>query len=286
MSSHFLQRLLISLISTLVVGFGIYFSYHPLFKPIYILVNAGVICLAIIEYYRLVETKGFHPLTWLGVGCTTAYVIASYLGISYPSAAELPAFTLFSFLIIFFLAYFYRQTEPLSNLAVTVFGIVYLTIPLTYILKINYLSEGGIEGRLWLTYILVVTKITDVGAYLSGSTLGKTKLAPTISPKKTIEGAIGGILAALATSIAFYFFLSHYYPTQMTLWQSIWLGIVLAILSEFGDLAESVLKRDAGVKDSSKLPGIGGFLDMVDSLVFTLPFMYLLLKMGYFNLSP
>jgi phosphatidate cytidylyltransferase len=282
--THFQQRIIMGSLSILLVGLGIYFSYHPLFRPLYVLINAAVISMAVIEYYHLAENKGFHPLSWFGVGCTTAYVIASYLGIKYPSAAELPSLILLGALILFFLYYFYQPTVALGNLAVSTFAIVYLTIPLTYGLKITYFSEGGpVDGRLWLVYILIVTKITDIGAYLFGSLMGKIKLAPMISPKKTVEGAAGGLVAALLASIAFYFLLTGYYSIEMTLWQGIWLGLIIGVLSQFGDLAESILKRDAGVKDSSKLPGLGGILDIVDSLVFTLPLMYVLLKMGFFE---
>jgi phosphatidate cytidylyltransferase len=280
MTTHFKQRLLVSSVGTLFVALAIYYSYHPYFRPFFVLMNAGVISLAVIEYYKLATHKGFFPQIRLGVASTIAYVIACYLSLSYPGYANaLPALILLGTFILFFVPYFYKTDEPLVNMAVSVFGIAYLTIPLTFGIEINYFSADGIlgDGRLWLAYILIVTKITDIGAYLCGNLMGHIKLAPMISPKKTVEGAVGGILAALIASLFFYYFLMQYHP--LTLLQSILLGLAISVLSQFGDLVESILKRDAGVKDSSRLPGLGGILDIVDSLVFTLPLMYLLLKM-------
>lgn len=89
---------------------------------------------------------------------------------------------------------------------------------------------------------------------------------------------IGGLALSLVASLLFYFFLFENSPL-MTLWKAIWVGLLISILAQIGDLAESLLKRDAGVKDSSHIPGLGGMLDIVDSLVFTLPLVYLLLTM-------
>lgn len=283
MTSHFKQRLLMSSVGIVFIILTIYFSYTPLFTPFFVLLNAGVISFALLEYYHLTRHKGFQPLVGLGIGTTTAYVIASFLSIRHPHLATLPFLILLVAAILYFLAFFNQQPNPIGNIAITMFGIVYLTIPLTCGLQINYFFPPGVadDGRLWLAYILTVTKMTDVGAYICGKILGKTKIAPHISPKKTIEGAIGGLVASLLTSLAFYLFLlSPPIETlmSMNLWQSIWLGLVISILAQLGDLAESILKRDAGVKDSSQLPGLGGMLDIVDSLIFTLPLMYLWLK--------
>lgn len=264
------------LLSIFLLTFVIYYSHSPLFKPLFVLLNAGVIGLAMLEYYQLARQKGYQALQTLSIGAAVMYVIATYLSIQYSTFQYVPSLVLLLSLVLFFLAFFQQQSNPVANLAITVFGFVYLALPLTCILGINY--ESADHGRFWLTYILVVTKITDMGAYIIGKLFGKNKLAEKISPKKTIEGACGGLIIALAASMAFYYF---FMPTEtlLTLWQSIWLGLIIGILAQVGDLAESILKRDAGVKDSSHIPGFGGMLDVVDSLVFTVPLMYLLLKM-------
>ncbi|MCE2982899.1 MAG: phosphatidate cytidylyltransferase [Parachlamydia sp.] len=278
MSSQLKQRLIGSVCGIVILVVAIYFSFVPLFFPFFVLLNAAVICMALLEYYDLAVKKGFKPLAFLALGTTTAYVISVSLSIRHSHLEMLPWFILLMSLLLFFLAFFNRQKDPVGNLAITLFGIVYITLPLTCGLMINYFfpSDAPVDGRYWLAYVLTVTKIADVGAYFCGKTLGKNKLLPHISPKKTVEGAMGGLTASLLASLLFYFLI--WSPDFLSIWQSLWLGIVLSVLAQLGDLAESILKRDAGIKDSNRLPGFGGLLDMTDSLVFTLPFMYLLLK--------
>ncbi len=284
MSSQFKQRLLMGSLGIVGLFICIYYSYLSLFKPIFILLNAGVISLALLEYYHLAQHKGFQPLTTLGISCSIVYIASFIFSLHHATLAALPSLILLGSFLLFFLMFFNQRIPPLGNLAVTLFGIVYLTIPLSCSIRINYFfSPGALEdGRLWLAYVLIISKMNDIGAYFFGKTLGKTKLAPTISPKKTLEGALGGMITALMTSILFaIFFPTSAIPAafKITLGQSIWLSLLLSLFAQLGDLAESLLKRDAGVKDSSHLPGLGGLLDIVDSLVFTLPLMYLLLQM-------
>lgn len=246
--------------------------------------NAALISFALKEYYHLSELKGFTPLTKLAMGSAIAYLMALALSFHHGHLAVLPSLVLLFSLLLFFVAFSNHQTTSIGNLAVTVFGLIYLAIPLSCILRINYfyLPTALEDGRLWLAYILIVSKMTDIGGYFCGKIFGKKKLAPLISPKKTVEGALGGMGAALITSLIWAAALAAGDTAsafKMTLWQSIWIGLLISILAQLGDLAESLLKRDAGVKDSSHLPGLGGILDVVDSLVFTLPLMYLLMQM-------
>jgi phosphatidate cytidylyltransferase len=275
---QFKQRILMSSLGILGLVISIYYSYTSFFKPIFVLLNGAIISFALLEYYRLAEGKNFQPLIKLGIGSTMAYTIALAFSLHYSHLEGLPMLILLGALLLFFLMFFKQQASSIGNLAVTVFGIVYLTLTLSCVLPINYWEDG----RLWLAYVLMISKMTDIGAYFSGKIFGKTKLAPDISPKKTVEGALGGTLTALITSLLFsFFFPATQIATsfKLTWGQSIWIGLIISILAQLGDLAESLLKRDAGVKDSSHLPGLGGVLDVVDSLVFTLPFMYLLLQM-------
>ena len=286
MSTQLKQRLTVSLIGTLVLFILIYYSYSSIFRPLFLLLNIVVICGALREYYQLAKHKGFSPRTGIGMICSVFYLISIYMTQLNPSWFALPGFILFLTLMLFFFSYFDKQSDPLVNLAVMLFGLAYLTIPLSFGLKINYFdfSHAHEDGRIWLTYAILVTKMTDTGAYFFGKTFGKHKLIPHISPKKTIEGAIGGTVTALITSILFYLYSSQSSspPTfTITLWESIWMAFTISLLAQFGDLTESILKRDAGVKDSSRLPGLGGLLDIVDSWIFTLPFVYFILRMKY-----
>jgi phosphatidate cytidylyltransferase len=121
--------------------------------------------------------------------------------------------------------------------------------------------------------------MTDTGAYFTGKKFGKSKLAPHISPKKTIEGALGGMVFSLLTSLCF-FFISDLFSLsmQISFMESFVLGILVGVIGQIGDLIESLLKRDGGIKDSNQLPGLGGILDVVDSLIFTTPLIYFFLR--------
>jgi phosphatidate cytidylyltransferase len=158
-------------------------------------------------------------------------------------------------------------------MALTLFGFFYVPYLLNYATKILFsLPDGG--GIPLLAYAVAITKFTDVGAYVAGSLFGRHKLSPLISPKKTWEGLAGGVGAALLTSVG----LVHWFPQALGSLAGVhaWLlGLGLAGASVIGDLGESVVKRDAHVKDSGKfIPGIGGALDLVDSLLFSLPVFY------------
>jgi phosphatidate cytidylyltransferase len=134
-----------------------------------------------------------------------------------------------------------------------------------------------VDGRWWIAYLLVVTKITDVGAYFAGSLWGRRKLAPAISPKKTIEGAIFGLACAMAASLAFSLLGNYAGPFRLRTLEWLFLGGLLGAVGQFGDLSESLLKRDANKKDSNALPGVGGVLDLVDSILFNAPIIYIYL---------
>jgi phosphatidate cytidylyltransferase len=169
---------------------------------------------------------------------------------------------------------FHPKVEGATEaMALTLFGFFYVPYLLNYATKILFTGSAG-QGIALLTYAVAVTKFTDVGAYIAGKLFGRHKMSPVISPKKTWEGLAGGVLLALVTSLS----LIHYFPDVLGGLSGIhgWvLGLGLAGASVIGDLGESVVKRDAKVKDSGHfLPGIGGALDLVDSLLFSLPVFY------------
>jgi phosphatidate cytidylyltransferase len=165
--------------------------------------------------------------------------------------------------------------DSLADAAVLVFGIVYVTLPLGHLL----LTRALAEGEFLIFFVVLVTWAGDTGAYYSGMTLGKHRLAPTISPNKTIEGLIGGaVVAVLAALLARVWFLPLF-----TVMDCLAAGLLLTMAGVLGDLAESAMKRSAGVKDSGGLiPAHGGLLDRLDSMLFTAPTFYyyiLLFKM-------
>jgi phosphatidate cytidylyltransferase len=234
----------------------------------------------------MTKFKGLAPPEAFGIVGSVAYIVAVYLSTQKAKAEMLPAIVMTLTIASAFLYYFIKGSNPLANLSAMVFGLVYITIPLGCIVSINYFFplEGFQDGRWWLLYLLVVTKMTDTGAFFFGRTLGRTKLSPKISPKKTWEGAIGGSLTAIICGVSLcllartLFFPS---PIHLGLKWSILLSFLISITAQFGDLAESLLKRDANIKDSNQLPGLGGVLDMIDSLVFTAPMLYIFLKLKF-----
>lgn len=272
-------------VSTACMLVAIYLSHTPPFSLIFVLLMAAIIGLAVWEYYHIATLKELHPLSKIGLITTVAYVLATFLSTQYTEATLLPHLIIGFSLASAFFYYFIKGFEPFVNLSITFFGILYLTIPLSFLILINFYkpSQEAMDGRLSLLYLLIVTKMTDTGAFFIGKRFGKNQLCPLISPKKTWEGAIGGLVVAVASSLIFASVTHHFFHNDfsLTYWQSLWLGILLSITAQFGDLAESLLKRNMGVKDSSHLPGLGGVLDIVDSIVFTAPLMYFFLKLHY-----
>lgn len=133
------------------------------------------------------------------------------------------------------------------------------------------LMRGLDEGREWVLFLLLTTFATDTGAFITGRTLGRHPLAPSISPSKTLEGALGGLVCAMGAAVALLYILD----LSQAVGFALGLGALIAIVGQIGDLAESRMKRAAGLKDSGRvLPGHGGVLDRLDSIVLTLVVVY------------
>ncbi len=170
---------------------------------------------------------------------------------------------------------------PIASLALTFFGWFYVFGLLTFIAKIYYFP--GLNGSWLLLYFILVTKFSDLGAYVTGSLIGRHKMAPKISPGKTWEGFAGAIvISTLVSLITIYLAGPQLAPLQGI--HGVLLGILLGGLAVVGDLIESLLKRETGVKDSGNLfPGIGGCLDLLDSLLFNAPIFYLYCRLTLTN---
>lgn len=284
--SNLNQRLAVGLAFLCLVLTAIYFSSFPYFRPVFALLTAAIIGGAVWEFYSMSKGSGVRPLESLGILGSLVYVIVVFWSTQTTGAMLLPCIILGAILMAGFLHFFVREGHALADLAVTFFAIVYLTIPLTFLVNINYYfpSDAPQDGRWWLLFLLATTKMTDTGGFFIGKLLGRTKMSPAISPKKTWEGAVGGTVSALVCAAGFYLLADALLPAEvhgLTIWSTLALAFVIAIFAQFGDLSESILKRDAGIKDSNHLPGLGGVLDIVDSLVFTTPIVYIFLKLMY-----
>ena len=161
----------------------------------------------------------------------------------------------------------------LSTWVYAVLGPVYVGFLLAHALMLRELDSSADSGRDWLLYAVLVTFATDTGSFLTGMAIGRHPMAPSISPNKTWEGAIGGFAWAVGIALV----LGALLQLSVPLWQQALMGVAVGILAQLGDLTESRLKRATGAKDAgSSLPGHGGVLDRLDSIVFTIPAMYYL----------
>lgn len=228
----------------------------------------GLIGLGLSEFFSLAEKKNIFVYKYVAIiiGMCVPVIIYFQMGSEGYFTLE-PFFIVIACLFIFVLQFIRRDArEALASIAVTLFGLLYIAWFFSFFIKLKFLPDGP---RL-VAFLILVTKMGDVGAYFVGGYLGKRSLIPRISPHKTVEGTIGGLVFSVLTAVAAKSFLPHFpYGHLVTL------GILLGILAQVGDLAESLLKRDCGVKDSgSNLSGFGGVLDLIDSLLFTTPIFY------------
>jgi phosphatidate cytidylyltransferase len=242
------------------------------------------------EFYRIARAAGHAPLGDLGcalAGLLPLAVHARYLGLVQPRLVYLAAV----FILVMSIVIWSRGVggKPLGAAATTMFGALYTggLLSFGYALRYHDYAVGGIAaagivisaGAMLLALPLILTWATDIGAFFVGRAVGGRKLMPSISPGKTMSGAVGGMLASVI--VAWLYVRYALRPgAQLALAPAgiIVFGVLVSVAAQIGDLFESLLKREAGVKDSSKLlPGHGGVLDRLDSLFFVLPIAHLLL---------
>ncbi|MDQ3556884.1 MAG: phosphatidate cytidylyltransferase [Gemmatimonadota bacterium] len=245
---------------------------------------ATIAALAAGEMFRMAERKGPRPLRSFGSAAAAAAVLiaASRPGLGFANPA-------FGWLLVVLLvgaaalSIWTRGTEgePLLSVSVTVFGALYTGLLLCTALFLRHLpgNAGAWHGTALLFVPVLLTWTSDTAAYFSGRAFGRRKLIPRVSPGKTVEGAAGALLGTIAVSVAYTYLLARFPTYRIGMGEAVLLGAGMSIAAQLGDLAESLLKRDAGVKDSGTLlPGHGGALDRFDSLLFTLPLAYAFLR--------
>lgn len=241
------------------------------------------------EFYGLVQQRGLTCFKWLGLVGGVLLMVGTFLHCTgrlglydTPSRAnDFEASLIILFVLGLCLRHFFDQGAKEGFLAIstTLFGLMYVPYLLNFIQKVNYfplLTSG--DGAFYVVFFIVVTKFSDMGAYITGSLIGRHKMIPRISPGKTWEGFGGAIAFSTGASLVFAH-LARAHLLGMTWYHAAVLGVVLSVGAVIGDLIESLFKREAGVKDSGSLfPGIGGILDLLDSLLFNAPLMYLYLR--------
>ncbi len=284
----FLRRLLSTLVLWAVI-IGALFSGHRLLSDsVFLLIIVFLAGFGLAEFYGLVEKCGLACFRWCGLAGGILLMVGTFFNVTgrlgtHGDPGHVNDFET-SFLILFVLGLCVRQFVSRRNahgllaISTTLFGLMYVPWLLNFIQKINFFPGIGDHGKYYVLYFMLVTKLSDTGAYAVGSLIGKHKMIPRISPGKTWEGFGGAIVVSTAASVAFTHFFADQLP-GMTVFHAVVLGMVLSATAVLGDLIESLFKREAGVKDSGSLfPGIGGILDLLDSLLFNAPIMYLYLR--------
>jgi len=232
-----------------------------LFRIMIVLFTVG----GLYEFFTMLEKKGISIYKYFGIGIGVMIPLSIMFEFELTKKWELLFIAL---MLLFLIVMQFRKrasSGAIVDISTTLFGVLYVSWLFSFLVRVRYLA-GGIG---FFAAVLLITKLGDIGAYLVGSRFGKTPLIPRISPKKSVEGAVGGLFFSLLAALVSRPLLNFTYPHVMLI------GLALGVLGQLGDLSESLLKRDCQVKDSGViLPGLGGVLDSIDSLLFSAPVFY------------
>lgn len=250
------QRIISALVGIPLVVIAVWFGGIPL-----ILLTGLIIVLGLMEMNEMLAKLGLKPSLWLAVAGGLIMTAGAYL---YKEGYPGPTITIILFMHLLATVALYPRYSLLDS-AGTMMGTMYVGL-LNYFYLLRMLPDGWI----WLIFTLTATWATDTAAYFVGMAFGRRRIAPTLSPKKTLEGAVGGFAGSILVAGVF-----SYIYTFLPVSKVLLLGLSLGAAAQVGDLLESAFKRQAGVKDSSDLiPGHGGILDRIDSTLFTAPLVY------------
>jgi phosphatidate cytidylyltransferase len=244
-------------------------AYGP--EPtLFIMVLIAVI-LGLREFYLLVlpENKEHER----AIGIILGIVIATFMYLGDTSLLHASLGLSIVLLCSMYMLKSHDFTAAISKVAITLFGVLYIGFLLSYVTLIDKVSPG----KRWIFFLVAIIWAADIGSFFVGSFMGKHKLYAKVSPKKTIEGLVGGIGGGVAAALLYRTFL---FP-DLTVSDCLFLGLFLTLFGQLGDFTESMIKRSAHVKDSSNLiPGHGGMLDRLDSFLFSAPFLYFYIRWG------
>lgn len=241
------------------------------------------------EFYGMLDAKGLPNFKVTAMICGVIMLIGSfyyYSTIGPGRSYDFEMAVLLGFLFVVFGRQMFeglRDDAPLRQMAYTLFGLLYVLWLYNFITKIVYVvprsATGAVQGQYYVLYLIAVTKFSDMGAYLTGSVIGRHQMIPHISPKKTWEGFAGALFFSLLASWGLFKLMPDRLAALNWTHATV-LGLMLGFAAVIGDLAESIVKRSTGVKDSGNfLPGIGGALDLIDSLLFTAPLLFFYLRL-------
>jgi phosphatidate cytidylyltransferase len=241
------------------------------------LIAIGVVVMAAAEIYDVLRRAGYQPATLVGLGGTLGIMIAAYQKgeTAVPLVIALVLVTTFAWYLVRVV-----HARPTVNVAATMMAFLWTGFLGSYAALLLGIGKHEHTGVAFLLAAVVATVANDTGAYFVGSRMGSKPLAPDISPNKTVEGAIGGAIASIVVTVLLLRFVHQLHP-----WDGgklFWLALVVSVVAPLGDFAESMIKRDLGLKDMGNLlPGHGGVLDRFDAMLFVLPATYYLLRVLY-----
>ncbi|RIK42145.1 MAG: phosphatidate cytidylyltransferase [Chloroflexi bacterium] len=260
-------------------------------SPVFTIVIGFIALGALYELYRAYQRVGAHPSTWTGTLAIAALFVIAGSGDNPPFIALMGAMTGYS---LFSLAQHLVKSDLTGSLVDWVYslsGVMYVGLTMTHFVLLRRIGGADVEmdwvrqadniigngeaalGLAWLLVTLLTTWMTDVFAYMYGRTWGRTKLIPRVSPGKTREGAVAGLVGGILTAVAAGYLVGLPVPFFIL----ILFGLVIAIAGTIGDLMESLIKRQIGIKDMGAIiPGHGGLMDRVDALLVTVPLAYYL----------
>lgn len=240
----------------------------------FMLVVIGLTIGGLYEFFYMIRKKGIPIYSYVGIFIGVMIPLSIWHHFEFTKNWELLFITLM-FLMVLLLQFTRKEnTNAIVGISTTMFGVFYVSWLFSFVVKLHFLLPG-IAGIKLVGFIILTTKAGDIGALLVGSWIGKHPLLPRISPNKSIEGSIGGVLFSVVTAAMCWSFLPNN-VVQFPLWQVAMMGAFFGGMGQLGDLSESLIKRDCQVKDSGKfLPGMGGVLDIIDSLLFSVPAFYL-----------
>ncbi len=251
--------------------FGILYNKYS-----FVIVFGIILVLALDEFYRLIEQKTPHLISKLfNILFGVTIFLSAYLFLEERSILAFPITSLIYLLFLFASTIVIKRPDIFNTIIYSVFGQLYITLPLCLLLLISYEYKlpNTIYYYAFVLAIFVFIWVNDTFAFLTGITLGKHKLLERISPKKTIEGFIGGISFTVLAGVGFSFLFIEY---NIYFW--IGFALIVSLFATLGDLFESLIKRTYKVKDSGTLiPGHGGILDRIDSLLIVVPAIYVYL---------
>ena len=268
---NLITRGVAGVVYVLILLFGILYN-----KYAFIAVFGFTLVLALNEFYRLIEDKTPHLISKLfNIISGTIIFISAYLFLEEKTMLALPLAALIYLLALLVSAILINRSDIFNTIIYSAFGQLYITLPFCLLLLISYEYEMADPAYFYafILAIFVFIWVNDTFAFLTGVTMGKNKLLERISPKKTVEGFIGGIFFTMLAGVGFSFIFTEY-----TIFFWIGFAFIASIFGTLGDLFESLIKRTYKVKDSGQLiPGHGGILDRIDSLLFVIPAIYVYL---------